>query len=134
MLRFLYSLAMRNTNRDFSLIRMDRRVVPSGRLWNPDADVYQVPDGWVVKVDLAGVCTDELEIELHDSVLTIRGCRRDTHYREGFVYQQMEITYSRFEKTIQFPAPLEGASFKHDYRDGFLIINLHRAEDAKKHG
>ena len=62
--------------------------------------------------------------------MRISGCRKDTVYREGFVYQQMEITYSRFEKTIQFPAPIEGASLKHDYRDGFLIINLHRAEDA----
>jgi HSP20 family protein len=119
---------MRNTNRDFSLIQGGRRVVPSGRLWNPAADVYRVSDGWVVKVDLAGVCTDELEIELHDSILTIRGCRRDTHYREGFVYHQMEITYSRFEKSIQFPAPIEGASIQRDYRDGFLIIDVRREQ------
>ena len=117
---------MRNTNRDFPLIRGDRRVVPSGRLWNPAADVYRVADGWIVKVDLAGICSDELEIEIRDSLLTIRGCRRDTHYREGFVYQQMEITYSRFEKSIQFPAPIEGASLKRDYSDGFLIINVRR--------
>lgn len=115
---------MRNTNRDLSLIRTDRRVVPSGRLWNPAADVYRVSDGWIVKVDLAGVCTDELQIEIRDALLSIRGCRRDTHYREGFVYQQMEITYSRFEKSIQFPAPIEGASIGQDYRDGFLIINV----------
>ena len=120
---------MRNTNRDFSLIRGDRRVVPSGRLWNPPADVYRVSDGWVVKVDLAGVCTDELEIEMHDSILTIRGCRRDTHYREGFVYQQMEITYSRFEKLIQFPAPIGRASIRRDYKDGFLIIDVRREQE-----
>lgn len=120
---------MRNTNRDFSLIRADRRVVPSGRLWNPAADVYRVSDGWVVKVDLAGVCTDELEIEMHDSILTIRGCRRDTHYREGFVYQQMEITYSRFEKSIQFPNPIERASIRRDYRDGFLIIDVRSEQE-----
>ena len=120
---------MRNTNREFSLIRTDRRVVPSGRHWNPAADVYQVADGWVVKVDLAGICSDELEIELRDSILAIRGCRRDTHYRDGFVYQQMEITYSRFEKFIQFPGPVEGASIGRDYRDGFLIINVRREQD-----
>ena len=120
---------MRNTNRDFSLISLDRRVVPSGRLWNPAADVYRVSDGWVVKVDLAGVCTDELEIELHDSTLTLRGCRRDTHYREGFVYQQMEITYSRFEKSIEFPGPIEGASVRRDYRDGFLIIDVRSEQE-----
>ena len=115
---------MRNIDHEFSLIRTDRRVAPSGRLWNPAADVYQVTDGWIVKLDLAGICSDELEIELRDSILSIRGCRRDTHYREGFVYQQMEITYSRFEKSIQFPDRIEGASIKHDYSDGFLIINL----------
>lgn len=120
---------MRNTNRDFSPVQMDRRAVPSGRLWNPAADVYRVPDGWVVKVDLAGVCNDELEVALNNSVLTIRGCRRDTYYREGFVYQQMEITYSRFEKSIQFPAPVEGATVRRDYRDGFLIIDVRREQD-----
>lgn len=121
---------MRNEDSDLSLIRRGRRVMPSGRLWNPAADVYRSSDGWVVKIDVAGVCSDELEIEIKDSMLRIRGCRKDTVYRDGFVYHQMEITYSRFEKTIQFPAPIDGASLKHDYRDGFLIINLHRGETA----
>jgi len=114
---------MRNPNREV-LIRADRQVIPSGRLWNPDADVYRAKEGWIVKVDLAGICSDELEIEVRDSLLSIRGCRRDTHYREGFVYQQMEITYSRFEKTIQFPSTIEGATVRQDYRDGFLIIDV----------
>ena len=126
---FLYSLAMRDIDHEFSLIRTDRRVMPSGRLWNPAADVFQSAHGWVVKVDLAGVCSDELEIELHDSLLTISGCRRDTHIHDGCVYHQMEITYSRFEKSIQFPAPIEGASIRRDYKDGFLIIDVRREQD-----
>jgi HSP20 family protein len=101
-----------------------RRVRPSGRLWNPSADVYKTREGWVVKVDLAGVCTDELEIGVSDSVLHIRGCRRDTFYREDFKYHQMEITYSRFEKTIQFPCSIETSSVESEYHDGFLIIRL----------
>lgn len=115
---------MRNSDREISPIRTDRRVSSSGRLWNPAADVYRAKDGWIVKVDLAGICSDELQVEIHDSQLSIRGCRRDTHYREGFVFQQMEITYSRFEKTIEFPSPIEGAEIRRDYRDGFLIINV----------
>jgi HSP20 family protein len=113
---------------DFSLI-MGRRPTPSGRLWNPSADVYRSPEGWIVKVDLAGVCSNDLEIGLQDSLLTIRGCRKDTHYSEGFVYHQMEITYSRFEKQVQFPDRIEGASVAHDYKDGFLIIKL-RSENS----
>ena len=114
---------MRNSNREVSLI-VDRRVSPSGRLWNPAADVYRGTDGWMVKVDLAGICSDELQIEIRGRLLTIRGCRRDTHYREDFVFHQMEITYSRFEKTIEFPSPIEGAKIRRDYRDGFLIIEV----------
>ena len=114
---------MPNPNRE-SLLAVAHRVRPSGRLWNPAADVYRSTEGWIVKVDLAGVCADELEIEIDESSLRVRGCRRDTFYKQGYSYHQMEITYSRFEKTIQFPAPIEGASIVHDYEDGFLIVKV----------
>lgn len=97
---------------------------PSGRLWNPPADVYRTREGWAVKLDLAGVCGDDLELEVSNSILRVRGCRRDTFFQEGFRYHQMEITYSRFEKSIQFPCSIQGASLVHDYRDGWLIIHL----------
>lgn len=116
---------MPKSNHEVALLTVARRVRPSGRLWNPAADVYRGPDGWLVKVDLAGVRPSDLQIELYPSSLTIRGCRRDTVVRDGFTYQQMEITYSQFEKTIQFPCDLEEASLEHDYHDGFLIVHLH---------
>ena len=81
--------------------------------------------GVAVKVDLAGVCANDLEIELLPSSIRIRGCRRDTVVKDGFTYQQMEITYSQFEKTIQFPCEIDQASVERDYRDGFLIVHLH---------
>lgn len=119
---------MSNPDREFSLIPGSRRKQPSTRLWNPSADVYRTVDGWMVKVDLAGVCADDLDISISDSYLRIRGCRRDTLIREDFSYQQMEITYSRFEKTIQFPTMIEGATVAHDYRDGFLIIDVRSSQ------
>ena len=115
---------MPEPKRAFSMMALRNQARPSGRLWNPAADVYQATEGWIVKVDLAGVCPDELELLLQDSHLVVRGCRRDTLYRDGFSYQQMEITYSRFEKRIEFPCPLDSSSLKHDYRDGFLIVRL----------
>ena len=114
---------MPNPDRDFLLLP-SCRIRPGERLWNPSADVYRTADGWIVKVDLAGVRSDDLEISISDRNLKIRGCRRDTLIREDFSCQQMEITYSRFEKTIQFPTEIEGASVAHDYRDGFLIIDV----------
>lgn len=116
---------MTDRTRQVALFNVARSVKPSGRLWHPAADVYRSEDGWVVKVDLAGIQADDLEIDLDSSGLVIRGCRKDTFYKTGFRYQQMEITYSRFEKVIEFPCSIEEASIAHDYRDGFLIVNLH---------
>lgn len=108
----------------FSMLHVDRQARPSGRLWNPAADVYRTRSGWIVKLDLAGVAIDELEITVLDSILRVRGTRHDTFYEEGFTYHQMEITYSRFEKSIQFPCTIQGAELRHDYHDGLLIIRL----------
>src|SRR5215468_2747176 len=107
-----------------------RQRRPSGRLWNPAADVYRTKDGWTVKLDLAGICLDELEVEVVGADLRVRGCRRDTFFEEGLRYQQMEITYSRFEKTIQFPCSIQGASLERAYRDGWLIIHLQCIDGA----
>lgn len=115
---------MADRNSRNSMLPMDRQVRPSGRLWNPAADVYKTRTGWIVKIDLAGVCLDELEIEVKGSLLRVGGCRRDSVYAEGFTYHQMEITYSRFEKSVQFPCTIQQASLERDYHDGLLVITL----------
>ena len=83
---------------------------PSGRLWNPAADVYRTRDGWLVKLDLAGVKSDDIEITLDGALLRVSGLRRDSFCGEGISHYQLEITYSRFEKIIQFPCSIERAS------------------------
>jgi HSP20 family protein len=108
----------------FRMFSVGRRARPGARVWRPDADVYQTADGWIIKVDLAGVHSDDLEITIQDRTLNIQGCRRDTFFGEGVTYRQLEITYSRFEKTLRFPCSIEGATLLRDYRDGLLILHL----------
>ena len=116
--------------RYFRLMPMGRNSRPSGRLWCPAADVYRTQDGWIVKIDLAGVSPDDLEITVEGATLHVAGCRRDTFYGEGVAYQQLEITYSRFEKSLQFPCSIEGASVRRDYHDGLLILYLRSSSSA----
>ncbi len=90
----------KSINRYFQFVASSKEVMPSGRLWYPSADVYSTPDGWLVKVELAGVSAEDLEIDVQGNVLYIAGCRRDKSCAAvGVSYHQMEITYSRFEKT-----------------------------------
>lgn len=114
----------RSIERYLRLMPKAHKMIPAGRLWSPAADVYKAPDGWVVKIELAGVRPDELEIEIEGAALTVRGCRRDTVCSEGLICQQIEITYSRFEKMIRFPCPIEGALISTDYSDGLLVLRL----------
>lgn len=117
-------------DRYFRLIYGTRDRKPSGRLWCPAADVYRTRDGWIVKVDLAGISSDDLEITLRGTMLELRGLRRDSSYADGISYQQLEITYSRFEKKIQFPCSIEKAILERDYRDGLLVLRLHEVEEG----
>ena len=111
--------------RYFRVVHGPRGSRPSGRLWCPAADVYRTSDGWIVKVDLAGIKPEDVEIGINGPVLRISGSRRDGICGEGISHYQLEITYSRFEKTIQFPRSIEHASVLRDYRDGLLILRLH---------
>lgn len=113
----------RSINRHFQFVGSSKDV-RSGQLWYPAADVYQTPNGWVVKVELAGVSAEDIVIDIQGNVLYIAGCRKDRSCAAGVSYQQMEITYSNFEKTLRFPSTIEGAVVEHEFENGLLIITL----------
>ena len=115
----------KSINRNFQFTGTSKNV-RSGQLWYPAADVYQTPDGWVVKVELAGVSAEDIEIDIRGNVLHIAGCRKDRSCAAGVSYQQMEITYCNFEKTLNFPSPIEGAKVEHEFENGLLIITLRK--------
>jgi HSP20 family protein len=82
-------------------------------------------------VELAGVSAEDIEIDIQGNVLYIAGCRKDKSCAGGISYHQMEITYSTFEKTLNFPASIDGATVEHNFDNGLLIIRLRKAEKAK---
>lgn len=111
-------------NRYFQFLQSSSGARPSGKLWYPAADIYQTPEGWMVKVELAGVAAEDLEIEVEGKNLYIAGTRRDSFCQKGISHHQMEITYSRFEKNLEFPDVIENAKLEHNYENGLLLIYL----------
>ena len=57
----------KSINRHFQFLGSSKNV-QSGRLWYPAADVYQTEDGWLVKVELAGVSAEDLEIDVQGAL------------------------------------------------------------------
>jgi HSP20 family protein len=95
-----------------------------GNEWQPAADVYRTQWGWILKFDLAGVRMEDIHVHVGVRTVTVSGVRRDYMMEEGCRYYSMEITYSRFERTIELPDDLNKAQFRLDYRDGILFVRI----------
>lgn len=101
-------------------------------VWQPLADIYRIRDGWLVKLDLAGIRLEDVEIKTKGNCLTIEGVRRDFQEEESPNYYTMEISYNRFRKSIELPMQLEEAEIRLDYRDGMLLIRIEK--EGNKNG
>lgn len=93
-------------------------------VWRPPADIYRGTAGWLVKLDLAGIRVEDLELCVQGRCLTVRGVRRDWTTPDGHRAHSMEIAYSRFERTLALPSSVEDAKIVTEYRDGMLLIRL----------
>jgi HSP20 family protein len=92
--------------------------------WSPRADIYRTPTGWLVKFDLAGVSPDEVTVTMTRSELRVSGVRRDRFVQRGFRHHSMEISYSRFERTLHLPCRSERCSMRTEFEEGMLIVSL----------
>jgi HSP20 family protein len=93
-------------------------------VWTPSADVYRTRDGWILKFDLAGVQAKDVTVSVRGRRVSVSGYRRDSIVEEGCSYYFMEISYSRFERTIEMPADLENARMTLEARDGLLLVRM----------
>jgi HSP20 family protein len=92
--------------------------------WRPAADIYRTSEGWVVKLELAGVQLEDVSVATNGSELFISGVRRDRFVEEGWSHQSMEITYSHFERVIELPCDLSRASVSMESHEGLLLVRV----------
>jgi HSP20 family protein len=92
--------------------------------WQPSADIYRTKDGWLVKLDLAGVNASEVAVTIQGRRLTVTGFRRDSFFEEGSSHYSMEISYNRFERSLMMPANLENARVSVAAREGLLLVRM----------
>lgn len=92
--------------------------------WRPKADVYRVADGWLVKLELAGVDPEDVRVTARGDRLWVQGTRRDARIQECLDCHRLEIEYSRFERLVELPGLSESAAIGVSYRDGMLLIRV----------
>lgn len=96
--------------------------------WTPPVDVYRKGSGWLLKFDLAGVRPEDVRVRVGQSRVTVSGVRRDWVVEQGYSYHSMEISYNRFERTVELPGDLSGAEYSLEARDGLLLVRVEPQE------
>ena len=93
--------------------------------FSPAVDVFYEgdPPRAVVHAELAGIDPEEISLEIEGRELVIAGHRRPAE-SEGRVYQQLEIDFGPFRRTIPLGADVGADEAKATYRDGILRIEL----------
>ena len=98
-------------------------------IWRPAVDVYRTRYGWLAKFDLPGVRPQDLDVTVEGRRLILRGVRRDWLLEEGCHYHSLEITYSPFERHLEFPTDLQQARLSTEYQAGMLLVRIQPEEE-----
>ena len=102
--------------------------------WRPPTDVFDMPEHTLVRMEIAGMNREDIEVELEGNRLTIRGHRRN-RTRPGSpprCCRQMEIKYASFERRVVLGSSFSGAEVKAVYRDGFLEVRVPTRKESPK--
>ncbi len=92
--------------------------------WIPNTDVYACESGLVVKVELAGIRREDLELLVEGNQLKITGQRPDGCRPSKCRFLVMEINYGPFETVIELPPGYDLARARAVYQNGFLRIDV----------
>ena len=99
--------------------------------WSPALDVFDDKDNLVVKAELPGLKKDEIDLSLHDGVLTISGERKhEREQKEGGTFRS-ERFFGKFQRSVTLPTAVDANKVNASYKDGVLTVELPKAEEAK---
>jgi len=101
--------------------------------WVPNTDVYATDSGLVIKVELAGMRSEHLEIIVEGNRLRINGTRPDGCRAAKASFLVMEINYGPFESVLELPPGYDLSQAKAAYLNGFLRIDVPLVQRPAKH-
>ena len=108
-----------------SLVQSDKRSTIA-----PACDVYESKDEILLVADVPGVATDQLEIHLDKSELTITA-HRDLSHRDRGSYVAREYRACDFRRRFAVPSAIDASKISADLKDGILRLHMPKSEALK---
>jgi len=107
--------------RDFDRF-FEQFSTPVDRPWIPRVDVFDREDALIVRTGLPGLRSEDIDVTLENSELTISGSRSFEEEDRG--YHRREIAHGEFQRTIYLPDEYDADKISAEYHDGLLEISV----------
>lgn len=98
----------------------------------PLLDLYEVPDGLMVEVDLPGVVVQDLRIVVSQNNLTIEGTRRTRYDLGRGCYLRVERSSAAFHRVVHLPIPINPHAAVARYERGVLTVTFPKIPDRRQ--
>lgn len=99
--------------------------------WSPAVDIHEDKDSFIVQSELPGLKKEQIDISLHENVLTISGERKTESNQESANVSRSERYFGKFQRSVTLPKAVDPSKVKASYQDGLLTVTLSKAEGAK---
>jgi len=101
------------------------------RPWAPAVDIIETENELVLKADVPGVELKDIDIQLENGTLTVKGERKFEKEERNRGFHRMERSYGTFVRYFTVPDTVDAENVKADYQNGVLTITLPKKEIAK---
>jgi HSP20 family protein len=96
--------------------------------WNPNVDLFENPNEWVVLAEVPGVTKKDLKINFEDGILALKGEKKDDS-RQDFWFK--ETGAGTFCRSFAFPSDIDPELIKAELNNGILKIRVPKPEESK---
>nr|HDN00568.1 Hsp20/alpha crystallin family protein [Deltaproteobacteria bacterium] len=109
----------------------EKEFLPMKGEWMPAVDVSETKDSLIVKAEIPGMESKDIDISLSGDLLTIKGEKKQKTEEKKENYHRIETRYGAFSRTIRVPVPVNSEKIKASYDNGVLKITLPKKEEVK---
>jgi HSP20 family protein len=101
------------------------------RPWSPAVDILETETELIFKVDAAGVSQTDIDVQLENGTMTLKGERTFEKDDKVKGYHRIERSYGAFARSFTLPDTVDPEGVRADYASGVLTITLPKKELAK---
>ncbi len=102
----------------------------------PRSEAATTEDAYEIAVELPGVGDSDVNVEVHQGVLTISGEKKSSREESGKNFYFSERTYGRFSRAFRLPADANPETAQAEHKDGVLTVRIAKlvpkAPDVRK--